>query len=189
MKKKHLFCTKIWFYLSEIPLLYILYIACYFNFTSDKPWQFIPMIVILTGVIVFIFIYFFRVITVSYEEIRYHGLFSSRDSAIINKDKTLIITMYKHSKLGVCLYGNDGKPPLFDGLRDEGSIDIFLFRGRAVGGKRTVKSLLSYFEISEGDIMRSFEGDSYTAETDTVNLDVTLREDIREFRIKFKETL
>ncbi len=189
MKKKHLFCTKIWFYLTEIPLLLILYIACYVNFTSDNPWQFIPMIIILTGIIAFIGIYFFRAITVSYEEIRYHGLFSSHDSAIINKDKTLIITMYKHSRLGVCLYGNDGKPPLFDGLRDEGSIDIFLFRGRAVGGKRTVKSLLRYFGISEGDIALSFDRREHSSETDIVTLEARICEDIKEFRIKFKETL
>ena len=147
------------------------------------------MIIILSGIIVFIGIYFFRVITVSYEEVRYRGLFSSKDSAIINKDKTLIITMYKHSRLGVCLYGNDGKPPMFEGLRDEGSIDIFLFRGRAVGGKRTVKSLLRYFGISEEDIALSFDRNEHTSEAENVTLDVRLCEDIKEFRIKFKETL
>lgn len=189
MKKKYLFCTKIWFYLTEIPLIFFLFVACQYNFASDKPWQFLPLIIILGCVIVFIGIYFFRMISVSYEQIRYHGLFSSRDSAIINKDKTLIITMKRSSYIGIALWGNDGKPPMFDGLRDEGAIDIYLFRGRAVGGRRTVKSLLRYFGISESDIEASFANESYTADTSDVTLAVTHTEDVREFRIKFNRTV
>ena len=189
MKKKYLFCTKIWFYLTEIPLLFFLYVACYHNFTSENPWQFIPLILILSAVILFIGIYFFRMISLSYEMIRHHGLFSPRDSAIINKDKTLIITLKRRAYLGISLYGNDGKPPLFDGLRDEGSIDIYLFRGRAVGGKRTVKSILKYFGISDADIEAAFDTEKYSSETDDVLFTVSHIEDIREFRLKFKRTL
>ena len=189
MKKKYLFCTKIWFYLSEIPLIFLLYVACYYNFTSDKPWQFIPLILILSAVIVFIGIYFFQIISVSNEMIRYHGLFSSRDSAIINKDKTLIITLKRRSYLGISLYGNDGKPPMFEGLRDEGSIDIYLFRGRAVGGKGTAKSILRYFGISDVDIDATFANEKYSAETEDILLTAEHVEDIRQFRLKFKRTV
>ena len=189
MKKKHLFCTKIWFYLTEIPLALLLFVACYYNFTSDNPWQFIPLIVILLGVMVFIAIYFFRIITVSYQEIRYHGLFSSRDSAIINKDKTLILTMRSRGHIGISLYGNDGRPPMFDGLRDEASIDIFLFRGKAVGGKRAIRSVLRYFEIKEEDIDLGFQKEAHEFENDELLMRAELKEDVREFRIKFKRTL
>lgn len=189
MKKKYLFCTKIWFYISEIPLLFLLYVACYYNFTSENPWQFIPLILILTAVIVFIGIYYFRLISVSYEMLRYHGLFSSHDSAMINKDKTLIITMKRRSYLGISLYGNDGKPPMFEGLRDEGSIDIYLFRGRAVGGKGTAKSILRYFGIPEVDIEAAFSNETHASETDDISFTAEHTEDIREFRLKFKRTV
>ena len=189
MKKKYLFCTKIWFYLSEIPLLFFLYVTCYYNFTSDNPWQFIPLILILTAVIIFIGIYYFRLISLSYEMIRYHGLFSSHDSAIINKDKTVIITLNRRSYIGISLYGNDGKPPMFDGLRGEGAIDIYLFRGRAVGGKRTVRSILKYYGISESDISAAFDCEKHSAETEDILFTAELIEDIREFRLKFKRTV
>ena len=189
MKKKYLFCTKIWFYLSEIPLLYLLYVAWTFNFASENPWQFIPLILILSAVIIFIGIYFFRMISVSYEMVRYHGLFSSHDSAIINKDKTLIITLKRKSYVGISLYGNDGKEPMFDGLRDEGPIDIFLFRGRVVGGKGTVKSILKYYGISREDIERAFSEEKYSSETDDISFTSEHTEDIREFRLKFKRTV
>lgn len=189
MKKKHLFCTKIWFYLTEIPLALFLYVACYYNFTSDNPWQFIPLIVILTLVMAFIGIYFFRAITVSFEEIRYRGLFSSRDRAIINKDKTLIITLRPHGNLGIYLYGNDGRPPLFDGLKGEESIDIYLFRGRAVGGKRTAASLLRYFGIAEADIDAALTQAYHFAQAESVALSSELSEDVKEIKIKFKQTV
>ena len=189
MKKKYLFCTKIWFYLTEIPLMFILYITSYYNFNSDKPWQFLPIMLITLAVIIYIGIYFFRMISVSYSEIRYHGLFSSHDSAIINKDKTLIIEMRKKGKLGVYLYGNDGTPALFDGLKGEKYVDIYLFRGKAIGGKRAVKGILSYFEICDNDISAVFNEDIYTKEYDTLTLSAEKKEDIREIRIKFNKTL
>lgn len=189
MKKKYLFCTKIWFYLSEIPLLFLLYVACQYNFTSSNPWQFIPLILILTAVILFIGIYFFRMISLSYEMVRYHGLFSSHDNAMINKDKTLIITLKRRSYIGISLYGNDGKEPMFEGLRDEGPIDIFLFRGRVVGGKGTVRSILKYYGISASDVDAAFANESYSAETDDISFTAEHSEDIREFRLKFKRTV
>ena len=189
MKKKYLFCTKIWFYITEIPLLYFLYVACYHNFTSENPLQFIPLILILSAVIIFIGIYFFRMISVSYEMIRFHGLFSSHDSAMINKDKTLIITLKRKSYLGIALYGNDGKPPMFEGLRDEGAIDIYLFRGRAVGGKRTAVSILKYFGIPESDIAAAFDNEKHSSETEGISFTAEKIEDIRELRLKFKCTV
>ena len=189
MKKKYLFCTKIWTYLTEIPLAFVLYIACYYNFTSDKPWQFLPLIIITAAVMAFIGIYFFRMISVSFSKIRYHGLFSSRDSAIINKDKTLIITLRKKGYIGIHLYGNDGMPALFDGLKGEESVDIYLFRGRAIGGKRTAGSLLKYFGVTDDDVASVLESDSFTAEYGTIRVSCERVEDVKEIRIFFKETV
>lgn len=189
MKKKHLFCTKIWFYLTEIPLGFALYVATYYNFSFGDPWRHVPLMAILFLTMVFIGIYFFRFITVSFEEVRYRGLFSSRDSAMINKDKTLIITMRRHCKLGIHLWGNDGRPPLYDALKGEGSIDIYLFRGKTVGGKRTVRSLLRYFEIPDSDIELVLCEEKHSAETENISLTSEKIEDIREIRLKFKKTV
>ncbi|MBO5945344.1 MAG: hypothetical protein J6Q69_01940 [Clostridia bacterium] len=189
MKKKHLFCTKIWFYLTEIPLGFALYVATLYNFSFGDPWRHVPLMVILCATLTFIGIYFFRFITLSFEEVRYHGLFSSHDSAMINKDKTLIITMKPRCRLGVHLWGNDGRPPLYDALRGEGSIDIYLFRGKAVGGRRTVRSILKYYEIPEADIESVLTEEKFEVSTNDVELTAEHIEDIREIRLKFKRTV
>ncbi len=188
-KKKILFCSKIWYFITEIPLLLFLYIACYYNFRSDNPWKLIPLILVIFATIVFIAIYFFRYISISYREIRYHGLFSSRDSAIINKDKTLIITMRRGSNISIELYGNDGRPPLYAGINSNTSVDIYLFRGRAIGRKRAVSSLLRFFEINEDSINKALLDDEFSYDTENISLSAKKIEDIREIRIKFKETL
>lgn len=188
-KKKILFCSKAWYFITEIPLLLFLYITCYYNFSSGEPWKLIPLILVLLATIIFIGIYFFRYISISYAEIRYHGLFSSRDSAVINKDKTLIITMLGGSNLSVELYGNDGRPPLYAGINSNTSVDIYLFRGRAIGGKKTVSSLLSFFEIDEAEIEKALYNDEMSFDNENISLTAKKKEDIREIRIKFKKTI
>ncbi|MBQ4071245.1 MAG: hypothetical protein IJD51_02365 [Clostridia bacterium] len=191
MKKKNvfLFGSKLWCFLSEIPLALALYVTCYYNFTMNSPWRFIPMIIIISLIMVFIAVYFFRYITVSYEEIRYHGLFSSRDSAVINKDKTLILEMRPRASMRIYLWGNDGRPPLYEGLVGEGSIDIYLFRGRAIGGKGTLMRVLSYFDISRTDAERLLASEKAEEDYPTVFVTSEKNDDTRIVRIRFKETL
>ena len=191
MKKKNLklFGSKLWCFLSEIPLLAALYITCYYNFTMKSPWRFIPMIIILALLIAFIAVYFFRYITVSYEEVRCHGLFSSRDSAVINKDKTLIIEMRHGANLRIYLWGNDGRPPLYKGLGGEESVDIYLFRGRAIGGKGAVRRILTYFGLSSADVELLLCEERATLDYSAVCVSSEKKEDVRELRIKFKETI
>ncbi len=188
MKKKYLFCTKLWFYLTEIPLAFLLAVSIYYGPMTENVFKLVPLIVTLISVMLFIIVFFFRIVVISYEEVRYRGPFSSRDRAFINKDKTLIITMHPHGNLDVDLYGNDGKPPMFAGLKDEPPIDIYLFRGRTIGSRRTVRSILEYFDIPTDDARTALESDSYSNEYELVSLSVEKREDIREIRIKFKET-
>lgn len=189
MKKKYLFCTKAWLYLCEIPLAVLLALAIYYNPAIDTNYKLVPLIIVLIFTMVFFFVYFFRIVVISFEEIRYRGPFSSRDSALINKDKELIITMLPFSNLRVELYGNDGLPPMIEGLKGEPSMDIYLFRGRAIGGRRRVASLLRYFGVAESDISEALLQDTFVGDYASVTLSVEKREDIREIRLKFKETV
>ena len=191
MKFVFLFCTKLRVYLTELPVILLLAIAIHYNDGSDELFKLYPLQIFLALVILFILVYFFRAITITYDEIRYHGLFSSRDSAVINKDKTIIITMKPSRRLTVELFGNDGQLPALDWLKDSDTppVDIFLFRGKAVGGKRAVRSVLKYFGVAEDEIDHAFVDDSYSVECDDVLLSVEKKEDIRIFKIKMKETI
>ncbi len=187
-KKKYLFCTNPLMYLTEIPPILLLIVCMIYN-TGEGDGNLYPLIIFLILVIIFIFIYLFRYMTVSYEEIRCKGLFSSHDAAIINKDKTLILTIHPGMRLRVALFGNDGQPPMFDGLRGEPSIDIFLFRAKAFGGKRNVASLLRYFDVPAEDIKCALYDEQFSMEYELVSLEAEHKEDIREIRVKFKETI
>ena len=189
MKKKYLFCTKLWFYLTEIPLALLLAVTIYYGPMTEGVFKLVPLMVTIIAAMLFILVYFFRIVVISYEEVRYRGLFSSRDRAFINKDKTLIITMHPHSNLDIDLFGNDGQPPMFAGLKDEPPIDIYLFRGRTIGSRRTVRSILAYFDIPAEEAMQALCEDSFSREYELLSFSSEKKEDIRELRIKFKETV
>ncbi len=188
-KKKYLFCTKAWYYLTELPFIVLLALCIYYNPMTKTTFKLVPLIVALCLGMVFVFIFFFRIIVISHEQIRYRGLFSSRDKAEINKDKTLIITMRKGANLKVELYGNTGVQSLYESMRDEPPMDIYLFRGRAIGGARTVRSLLSYFEVPSEDITEILGQQSFTGEYELTSVSSETKESEKEIRIRMKETI
>ena len=162
MKKTYLFCTELWFYLCEIPPILLLIISIIYNNDSEGLLKFFPLIILSCAAIIFIFLYFFRMIIISFEEIKCIGAFSSKDSAIINKGKTLIITLNRKNKMTVRLHGNIGTPG-FDWAKGEDykNIGIDLFREKAIGNNRSVKRLLSYFNVPDDDISVFMEEETH----------------------------
>ena len=192
MKKKYLFCTNPLIYLIELPVILLFVIALRYNKYSEGYAKFYPLLIFLGLAMCFIFIYFFRMISISFEEIRYHGLFSSRDHADIDDGKELIITLLPKRKIRVELFGNDGSLPELSWIKPEENtkpIDIFLFRGKAIGAKRRVLSILRYFEVNEEDALKVFESEAFQGEYELVSLESKKEEDKITVRLKIKETV
>ena len=192
MRKKHLFCTRMRVYLTELPLIILFAITLYYNQYSDELTKFYPLLIFLALSMIFILIYFFRTISISFQEIRYHGLYSSRDHAQIDEGKELIFTLYPKRKMRVELFGNDGRPPELSWIKDDQNyvpVDIFLFRGKAIGGKRKLKSLLKYFGVYESDIDQIFYEDKFSADYEYVSLNSEINEDKTVVRLKMKQTV
>lgn len=147
MKNVFLFCTRIWVYLTELPVIFLLLVAVRYNEGSKELFKLYPLIIFLSLAIIFIAVYFFRMITVNREEIRYHGLFSSKDSALITKGKTLRIAFLGKGSLRLELYGDAGESPAFEWMRQEDVVhrEICVFRGTALGGAATVSKILDLF--------------------------------------------
>lgn len=97
--------------------------------------------------------------------------------------------MKKGSNLSVELFGNDGRPPLYAGINSSASVDIYLFRGRAIGGEKTVGSVLRFFEISDANIKKLLGNDEFSCNDENLIITSKKIEDIREIRIKFKKTI
>ena len=187
MKKRLLFCTEAWLYCIEIPPIALLVLSCIYTGRVDSPLGLIPLILVSAAFIVFIFLFFLRFMSLSFAEIRCKGPFSSRDGAVISEGKKLILTLKSAGRIGVALYGNDGMPPMYGGL--DQPIDIYLFRGKAVGGKRAVSRVLRYYGVSAEDVPAVFKQDNFSAEYEFVNLESALQEDIRVITLTFTQTV
>ena len=191
MKGIFLFSSRLRVYIIEIPLILLLVLAIRFNDNVESLLKLYPLQVCLILGIAFVGVYFFRGILIKFDEVRDVGLFSERDKAVINKDKTLILTLMKKGKIKVELYGNDGTVAGYDWLRADESKpnDIFLYRGKANGNKKAAKRILRYFDVFENDFDRIFNEDSFTFEYENVLLSSSIVNERREIRLKFKETI
>ena len=179
-------------YLTELPLIILLAIAIAFNDTAGGLLKLYPLIITSIGVIVFIFIFFFRVISLSGEEIRIIGRFTSRDSAIINKGKRLTMTLDVRDKLKLELFENDGVLPELDFLRNDPSYKpqgLNLFREKAVFGLSALRRVLRYFGISDEHICAVFSSDTYECSTQLLNLTSSSDGTVLSVSIEFTETI
>ena len=190
MKKTHIFCTRLWFYLSEIPPIALLVISIIYNNDSKGILKLFPLIIFSAAAIVFIFLYFFRMIIISFEEIKCIGAFSSKDSAIINKGKTLILTVDKKNKMIIRLHG-DGGIPGFNWAQgnDYHHTEIDLFREKAVGGLRSIRKVLEYFEVPKNDVCTFIETNNLEVEYKDYIVSRSTDEDCITVSIKFKNTI
>ena len=75
-----------------LPQAALLVGAILMNDTVDTLMRLYPLMAACALGIIFTFVYFFKAVVLSKDEIKYIGPFSSRDSAVINEGKTLILT-------------------------------------------------------------------------------------------------
>ena len=178
MKKSiYLFCTKLWIYVTELPALAIFTLAAIYNKHSEEPMGLYPLMIVSLAAAVIIFLYFLRFISINTDEIRYHGMFSSRDRDFIKADRTLIITLKPFGNMKLELYGDAGEIPPFDWMKPEDVQyrDVCYFSGIAVGGRRDVKRIAKYFTVPESELDAicnagyEFSNDTVTVKTEDKN--------------------
>ena len=191
MKSVFLFRTKFRMYWVLLPLLALLLASIYYNQFADNLLKLYPIITVTICGMIFILIYFFRGIKISYDEIRDVGLFSGRDSAIINEGKTLIFKIKKRGRVDITLWGNDGVTADLDWLKSTGDAprDISLFRGKTIGGKRAVKRVLKYFEVPDFDIVRILLNEEFEKDYSIVSVKCEAEDDCKIINIKMNITV
>ena len=191
MKSIYLLSTKLWVYLTEIPVLILLGVAISTNHLSNDIFKYYPLIIFLAFSVIFIMVYFFSVISISYDEIRYHGLFSSKDSAFITENKTLVIKIKPKRNLAVELYEDAGIEPAFDWMKAEDVMhrEICVFRGKANGSYKTAEKILKYFGLAEESLAAATSEDGFSYEDDAIKVSSANKNEIFEIAIKFKITM
>ncbi|MBR7116887.1 MAG: hypothetical protein IKC87_04180 [Clostridia bacterium] len=192
MKSVYLLKVRLWVFLTEIPLMLLLMICWSMNNEVEGLLKLYPLIIVLAAAIIFLPIYFFRAVSVSWEEINDIGLFTARDNALINKGKTLVIKLISRGRIKLTLWGHDGNYAGFDWMKpddDDANRDIAMYRGNAYGGKRAVKALLSYFGASDEDVTRLLDGECDTLELAYTSLTAKRDDEGIEISIRMNATL
>ena len=190
MKSIYLLSTKLWVYLTEIPVLILLWVAISYNSFSEDIFKYYPLIVFLCLAVIFIMVYFFRMISITNDEIRYHGIFSSKDSAFIKENRSLVLRLKPGRNIGIELYGDAGVEPPFDWMKAEDAIhrDVCLFRGRANGNEKTARRILKFFSLPEDKLEGATE-EGFSYEDNAIRVDSCKKNDLIEITLKFKITI
>ena len=190
MKSVYLFCTKLWVFLIELPIVAILWVALALNNESDLPFKFYPLIITSVLLILFIMLYFFRFISINNDEIRIHGIFAEKDSALITENKTLVVALHPRHKIKLELYGDPEQEPEFNWMKVENVLhrEICIFRGKAIGGKGRAKRILEYFTVPSAEISKAFE-DGFSFENEAVRVTSASANEVFNISIQFKITI
>ncbi len=187
-----LFCARPTVYLTELPLIILLAIAIIFNDSSTELLKLYPLIAVISAGIILLFLYFFRAVVITNEEIKIIGRFSSRDKAVINKGKRLSLTLKPRHRLTLELFDSDGKAPELDwAQRDEAYVpmEVNVFRERAISGARGVRRILKYFGVTDDVAEKLLSEKAFKLEHGALALSSEKKEDIRVIDITFNETL
>ena len=174
----------------SIPPAIVLIASIILNDLVEAPGGLYPLMIASILIIAFTFVFFFRVVTLSTDEIKMIGPFSSKDSSVINEGKTLIITRRSAGRISIDLYGNNGVNADLDWLRDMRTIrDIYLFKSNVVGGVGAIKRILLFFDISEEDAEAIIFSKEIYKEYPDYTVSVSCPDDAQEIRIKFTNTI
>ena len=190
MKKIFLFSTRITYYWVLLPLIAVFILCLAFNNHIEHYLKLYPLMALSLGGIIFSLVYYFRGVLISYEEIKDVGRFSSRDTALIHKGRTIILYREKHSRIRIILFGNDGINPEFSWMKSTGDLpkDISLFRSHAYGGNRAIKRIMAYFGVPCDELDTFFDGD-FEKKYTNVTVTSTLEGDTRKIYIKMDRTV
>ena len=198
MKSIYLFCTRLLAFWMLIPLAVLLVLCFVFNGSSAGVLQLYPLIVITICAIIFVFIYFARFINISYAAVKYVGPFTSKDKAIVKKDRRLIIRIEPKRIIRIYLLGSDGpcdfswlKNKAEDGEQeqDDKPSEIYLFRGKTYGGKSKVRRILRYFSVPKADMNELMTVIGYKNDYELVAVSNAVVNDSPEIYIHIKETV
>jgi hypothetical protein len=191
MNRIYLLKMRVWAFLIEVPLMALLMICWNVNDQVDELLKLYPLIIALAAGIIFLAVYLFRLVEVSWEEIRDIGLFTRRDSGLISKGRVLELRLKAHGLVGITLMGHDGEYAGFDWMRpDEGApSDIALYRGNAYGGKGAIGKLLRYFGADDAEVAGLIAMDIIKADFEYASATACRENDSLLIKISINETL
>ena len=188
MKKvKYLSSINIWALWVFMPLVALLIWAIYANQYSEDTLGLYPLIIMLIGGMIFSVLYFLRLVYISNAEVRDIGVFTARDSVILNAGKTIKLIRMKWGKVALQVIGHE-EAVGFDWLKpEERTRDIVLYRAVVYGGLGLIKSVLKFYG-TEAAALENLDEIDYENENIKVSTSVN-DEGVVSFEIKLLRTI
>ena len=186
MRNIFLFSTRSRVFLTEIPLVYLLIISILNNNNVDVLTKLYPLIIATSLLMIFIPIFFFRGVKISYDEVRDVGLFSEKNHCLINDENTLVMSVLPKNRIKIELFGCSNDTVTYQWLKDEDPRDINLFRARANGNEKTMIKILRYFDISDADIQSALDNTDFSSDYNNLRFIVKVTNELKEYHIIFK---
>ena len=191
MKKKMILSSTAWWaFWIELPLIALLVWALSVNVHADGSLKLYPLIAVIIGAMIFAALFLLRLVELSPSEIKTIGLFSSRDSAVINEGKRLSLKLIPRGKLSLILYGKNEMPG-FDWLKpDEGDGgELPLFRAKVYGGERAASAVIKFFGARKEDIAAILSGEIKEVSSGDITIRSSVKDDGVEVDIIFNKTV
>lgn len=200
MKSIHFFCTRLRYFWIEIPLVAMLAISIYFNnlakYAEDQTawnsmgvFKLYPFIILCAAAAVFVLLYFFRMVSLSFQQVKDIRIFGDKDDAVIEEGRYLLLTKKKGHTTELSLHCIDTEPALAWARREpnEEPLVVRLFHRKLVGYHRPCRRILKYYGCKSADIERIFACDGFSSEYEKVGVssytndsgEKTIRIDIR----------
>ena len=191
MKSTFLFSTRLRVYWVLLPIMLLLGVAIHYNTHSAAVFKLYPLIIFLCAAIIFVMLYFFRGIMITYDEIKHVGLFSERERVMIDEGKTIILDIKPHGRVDVTLFGDDGVLPGLDWMTPDEDVsrERTLFRARAIGGRFTVRSVLMAWGVEAIDAEKIISGEDITVDGELARVSTEMLEEALRVNIYVKKTV
>ena len=190
MKKLFYFSTRPSTFLVEVPPALLLVPTIIYNSSVNTPMRLYPLIFALSALIIFFAIYFFRAVSISYEEIKCIGNFSSKEKAVIKEERALLITLLKRNRIRIELFGkNDDGDMTYAWLKNDTPAEINLFRAKINGGMKRAGKILRYFDADIENSAMCCEDSGLIFDSDKISVFAEKIGGFQTFKILFKQTI
>ena len=192
MKKIYAFSTRLRVYWVLVPFIFLLVISIIHNESTGGAMKLYPLISLCSLGIIFTLVFLFRMVEISYSEIRHIGIFSQRDRVIITEGKKIILRRLAGGMVLIQLVGNNGRHAELDWLKNsnEPVRDIVMFSAKTAGGSLIMRRILKYFDADEECLNTVGEDDaSFERDYENTRIERCAFDDTYQYVIYIKKTI
>lgn len=168
MKTRFFLCTRLWYFLTEIPLILLLCITIANHDSSTELLKLYPLEIVTACGMALTFLYFFRTATLTPLAIKKFGVFSEREEHSFSVGERLVLLLDERGYLHITVEGEDDAPTLSWCKSDRRHRT--LFRTRVIFAHSSAASVLSLFLLNHAEADAALSAGDYHYQNESVSI-------------------